>query len=64
MQIKHNQKQFFLVISKTLCFAVQVVPNFRKRDRAKVLKEVEVIHRCGKHENIVEMLEFFEESDM
>lgn len=31
--------------------------------RRKVLKEIEIFHCCRGHENILQMVEFFEEDD-
>ena len=46
----------------SICYDRQVIHIARRRDRMKVLKEVEIIFRCCKHPNIVQMWEYYEES--
>lgn len=44
-------------------YAVKVIDKSRGRSRHKVLKEVEIFHHCRGHENILQLIEYFEESD-
>lgn len=44
-------------------FAVKVVEKKGRHDRQKVLKEIEIFHYCQGHENILQLIEFYEEED-
>lgn len=44
-------------------FAVKVVEKKPGSGRLKVLKEIEIFHHCQGHENILQLIEFFEEDD-
>ncbi|CAD5111981.1 DgyrCDS1235 [Dimorphilus gyrociliatus] len=43
-------------------YAVKIVEK-AGRSRSKVLKEIEIFQTCKNHENILQMIEYFEESD-
>jgi MAP kinase interacting serine/threonine kinase len=43
--------------------AVKVVEKQQRRSRYKVLKEIEIFHYCRGHENILQLIEYFEEDD-
>ena len=34
-----------------------------RHDRQKVLKEIEIFHYCQGHENILQLIEFYEEEN-
>lgn len=55
--------QTFRNIAKNQEFAVKVVGKEDLYNRRKVLKEIEIFHCCRGHENILQMVEFFEEED-
>ena len=42
---------------------VQVVVKDSERSRIKVLKEIDIFHHCKNHDNILQLIEFFEEDD-
>jgi MAP kinase interacting serine/threonine kinase len=42
-------------------FAVKVVEKRGRHDRQKVLKEIEIFHYCQGHDNILQLIEFYEE---
>lgn len=44
-------------------FAVKVIEKKDRHDRLKVLKEIEIFHYCQGHENILQLIEFYEEED-
>lgn len=44
-------------------FAVKVVEKKYRHDRLKVLKEIEIFHYCQGHDNILQLIEFYEEED-
>lgn len=44
-------------------FAVKVVEKKMRHDRQKVLKEIEIFHYCQGHENILQLIEFYEEEN-
>jgi MAP kinase interacting serine/threonine kinase len=44
-------------------FAVKIIHKNLERSRHKVLKEVEIFHHCKGHENILQLIEYFEEDD-
>ncbi len=42
---------------------MQIIDKSCGRSRHKVLKEVEIFHHCKGHENILQLIEYFEEED-
>lgn len=44
-------------------FAVKMVRKTHERSRNKVLKEIEIFHHCKGHDNILQLVEYFEEED-
>lgn len=44
-------------------FAVKVVRKDDQYSRRKVLKEIEIFHHCHGHENILQLVEYFEEEN-
>jgi MAP kinase interacting serine/threonine kinase len=44
-------------------YAVKVVEKKMRHDRQKVLKEIEIFHYCQGHENILQLIEFYEEEN-
>lgn len=44
-------------------FAVKVVEKKMRHDRQKVLKEIEIFHYCQGHDNILQLIEFYEEEN-
>jgi len=44
-------------------FAVKVIEKSERKSRQRVLKEIEIFHHCQGHENILQMVEYFEEDD-
>ncbi|ESN92473.1 hypothetical protein HELRODRAFT_89337 [Helobdella robusta] len=51
----------FFSVEKRKEFAVKIIRNTSTRVRSKVLKEIEILHHCKGHENIVQLQEFYEE---
>jgi MAP kinase interacting serine/threonine kinase len=44
-------------------FAVKVIKKTETKSRHRVLKEIEIFHHCQGHQNILQMIEYFEEDD-
>jgi hypothetical protein len=44
-------------------FAVKKIMKTEARNRHKVLKEIEIFHHCKGQENIIQLIEYFEEED-
>lgn len=44
-------------------FAVKVIKKCESKSRHRVLKEIEIFHHCQGHDNILQMIEYFEEDD-
>lgn len=44
-------------------YAVKVIKKRESKSRHRVLKEIEIFHHCQGHENILQMIEYFEEDD-
>jgi len=44
-------------------YAVKVIDQTQGRSRTKVLKEVEIFHHCRGHDNILQLIEYFEQDD-
>ena len=44
-------------------FTFQVVPKSSTKTRNKVLKEIEIFHHCKGHDNILQLIEYFEEEE-
>jgi len=44
-------------------FAVKIIDKTCGRSRQKVLKEVEIFHHCRGHDNILQLIEYFEEDN-
>jgi MAP kinase interacting serine/threonine kinase len=44
-------------------FAVKVIEKSERKSRHRVLKEIEIFHHCQGHDNILQMVEYFEEDD-
>jgi MAP kinase interacting serine/threonine kinase len=44
-------------------FAVKVIEKSPSKSRHRVLKEIEIFHHCQGHDNILQMVEYFEEDD-
>ena len=44
-------------------YAVKIIEKKYEKSRRKVLKEVEIFHYCKGHENILQLVEYFEEED-
>jgi len=42
---------------------VQMIEKSETKSRHRVLKEIEIFHHCQGHENILQMMEYFEEDD-
>lgn len=45
-------------------YAVKIIEKTAKLNRKRVLNEIELLYQCRKHKNIIDCVEFFEESDM
>lgn len=43
--------------------AVKIIDKVPSHSRSRVFKEVEMFHHCRGHDNIIQLLEFFEEED-
>ncbi len=41
----------------------QIIDKTQGRSRHKVLKEVEIFHHCKGHDNILQLIEYFEEDE-
>lgn len=44
-------------------YAVKIIEKTAEHSRARVFKEVETFHHCAGHQNIIQLLEFFEDDD-
>lgn len=44
-------------------YAVKVIDQTQGRSRTKVLKEVEIFHHCRGHDNILQLIEYFEQDN-
>lgn len=44
-------------------YAVKIIEKNHVRSRNKVFKEIEIFHHCQGHENILQLIEYFEEDD-
>jgi len=44
-------------------FAVKIIEKSERKSRLRVLKEIEIFHHCQGHDNILQMVEYFEEDD-
>ena len=44
-------------------FAVKIIEKGFNYNRSRVLKEIELNYLCGGHENIIQLVEFFEEEN-
>lgn len=44
-------------------FAVKIIKKTESKTRHRVLKEIEIFHHCQGHDNILQMVEYFEEDD-
>lgn len=44
-------------------YAVKLIEKDCSRSRSKVFKEIEMFHSCQSHENILQLIEYFEEED-
>lgn len=44
-------------------YAVKVIDKEPGHSRARVFREVEIYYHCQGHKNIIQLIEFFEESD-
>jgi MAP kinase interacting serine/threonine kinase len=44
-------------------YAVKMITITEARSRHKVLKEIEIFHHCKGHENVIQLIEYFEEKD-
>uniref|UniRef100_A0A8W8JH78 Protein kinase domain-containing protein n=1 Tax=Magallana gigas TaxID=29159 RepID=A0A8W8JH78_MAGGI len=44
-------------------YAVKIIEKNNGRSRSKVFKEIEIFHLCQGHENILQLYEYFEESE-
>jgi len=44
-------------------FAVKIIDKVPGHSRARVFKEIDLFHHCQGHENIIQLVEYFEESD-
>jgi len=42
-------------------YAVKVIEKSERKSRHRVLKEIEIFHHCQGHENILQLIEYFEE---
>jgi MAP kinase interacting serine/threonine kinase len=58
-----GQVKTYRNISSGKEFAVKVVEKKIRHDRQKVLKEIEIFHYCKGHENILQLIEFYEEEN-
>ena len=41
----------------------QLIKTSQSKSRHKVLKEIEIFHHCKGHDNILQLMEYFEEDD-
>ena len=45
-------------------YAVKMIDKEPGHSRSRVFREVEIFYHCQGHKNIIQLVEFFEESDM
>jgi len=55
--------QTYKNVITNLEYAVKMVRKTHERSRNKVLKEIEIFHHCKGHDNILQLVEYFEEED-
>merc|ERR1711892_290497 len=44
-------------------YAVKIIDKVPGHSRARVFKEIDLFHHCQGHKNIIQLIEYFEESD-
>merc|ERR1719480_381013 len=44
-------------------YAVKIIEKVPTHSRARVFKEIDLFHHCQGHQNIIQLIEYFEESD-
>ena len=44
-------------------YAVKIIDKVPGHSRARVFKEIELFHHCQGHDNIIQLVEYFEQSD-
>ena len=44
-------------------YAVKIIDKIPGHSRARVFKEIDLFHHCKGHKNIIQLIEYFEESD-
>jgi len=44
-------------------YAVKIIDKIPGHSRARVFKEIELFHHCQGHENIIQLIEYFEQTD-
>lgn len=55
--------QTYKKMSSNKEYAVKIIEKNQYKSRNKVLKEIEIFHHCRGHENILQLIEYFEEED-
>lgn len=55
--------QTYKKMSSNKEYAVKIIEKNQHKSRNKVLKEIEIFHHCRGHENILQLIEYFEEED-
>ncbi|KAK6180536.1 hypothetical protein SNE40_012672 [Patella caerulea] len=55
--------QTFVNLANQKEYAVKVIEKKHNLNRSKVFKEIEIFHSCQGHENILNMVEYFEEEE-
>ena len=44
-------------------YAVKIIDKVPGHSRARVFKEIDLFHHCQGHENIIQLIEYFEQPD-
>ena len=44
-------------------YAVKIIDKVPSHSRARVFKEIDLFHHCQGHENIIQLIEYFEQPD-
>ena len=44
-------------------YAVKIIDKVPGHSRSRVFKEIELFHHCQGHDNIIQLVEYFEQSD-
>ncbi len=52
-----------IIVHDDVAVYMQIIRKGANKSRSKVLKEIEIFHLCRGHDNILQLIEYFEEED-